>query len=104
MIDNASTHKTPEIQNWLVRHPRFHLHFTPTSSSWMNLVERWFGELTEKWIRRGTHCNVKELATSISNWVQTWNENPRPYVWHKTADEIIESLARYCQRISETPH
>jgi transposase len=104
VIDNASTHKTPEIQNWLVRHPRFHLHFTPTSSSWMNLVERWFGELTEKWIRRGTHCSVKELAASISNWVHTWNENPRPYVWHKTADEIIESLARYCQRISETPH
>jgi transposase len=104
VIDNATTHKTPAIQNWLVRHPRFHLHFTPTSSSWMNLVERWFGELTDKWLRRGTHRSVKELARSITDWVNTWNDNPRPYVWHKTADEIIESLARYCQLISETPH
>jgi transposase len=104
VIDNASTHKTPLIQNWLVRHPRFHLHFTSTSSSWMNLVERWFSELTDKWLRRGTHSDVKDLSKSITQWVNTWNENPRPYVWHKTADEIIESLARYCQRISETAH
>src|SRR3979411_1253107 len=77
----------------------------PTSSSWMNLViERWFSELTEKWLRRGSHRSVKDLACSITNRVNTWNENPRPFVWHKTADEIIESLARYCQRISETSH
>ena len=102
VLDNSSTHKTPAIKRWLVRHPRFEFHFTPTSSSWMNLVERWFAEITTKWIRRGTHRSVKELAASITYWVGTWNEDPRPYVWHKTADEIFDSLARYCQRISES--
>jgi hypothetical protein len=67
------------------------MHFTPTSSSWLNLVERWFGEITNKWIRRGTHRSVKELANSITDWVKVWNEEPRPYVWHKSADEILES-------------
>jgi transposase len=104
VLDNSSTHKTPAIQRWLVRHPRFQFHFTPTSSSWMNLVERWFAEITNKWIRRGTHRSVKELAASITYWVGTWNEDPRPYVWHKTADEIFDSLAFYCQRISESGH
>jgi transposase len=102
VIDNASTHKTPAIQNWLVRRPRFHFHFTPTSSSWMNLVL--VRRTHEKWLRRGTHCSVTQLASSITEWVNTWNTNPRPYVSHKTADEIIDSLARYCQRISATPH
>ena len=86
VIDNVSSHKTPEIQRWLVRHPRFHVHFTPTYSSWMNLVERWFSELTTKWIRRGTHRSVTELRDSIQHWVDTWNDNPRPYSWHKTAE------------------
>ena len=104
VVDNSSTHKTPSIQRWLVRHPRFQFHFTPTSSSWMNLVERWFAELTTKRLRRRTHHNVKELARSITHWVTTWNDNPRPYVWHKTADEILDSLARYCQRISDSAH
>jgi transposase len=104
VLDNSSTHKTPSIQRWLLRHPRFEFHFTPTSSSWMNLVERWFAEITNKWIRRGTHRSVKELATSITGWVRTWNDEPRPYVWHKTADEIFDSLAFYCQRISESQH
>jgi transposase len=104
VLDNSSTHKTPAIQRWLIRHPRFEFHFTPTSSSWMNLVERWFAELTNKWIRRGTHRSVKELAASITQWVGTWNDDPRPYVWHKTADEIFDSLAQYCQRISESGH
>jgi transposase len=104
VVDNSSTHKTPAIHRWLLAHPRFELHFTPTSSSWMNLVERWFAELTTKWLRRGTHRSVKELAQSITDWVATWNENPRPYVWHKTADEIFDSLAAYCQRISESGH
>ncbi len=102
VLDNSSTHKTPSIQRWLIRHPRFEFHFTPTSSSWMNLVERWFAEITNKWIRRGTHRSVKELATSIAYWVATWNDDPRPYVWHKTADEIFDSLAFYCERISES--
>ena len=104
VLDNSSTHKTPAIQRWLLRHPRFELHFTPTSSSWMNLVERWFAELTTKWLRRGTHRSVRELARSITEWVGTWNEDPKPYVWHKTADEIFDSLAAYCQRISESGH
>ena len=102
VLDNSSTHKTPAIHRWLLRHPRVHFHFTPTSSSWMNLVERWFAELTNKWLRRGTHRSVKELAASITYWVGTWNDDPRPYVWHKTADEIFDSLAAYCERISES--
>jgi len=104
IIDNQSTHKTPEIHRWLVRHPRFHIHFTPTYSSWMNLVERWFSELTTKWIRRGTHRTVAELKDSIQHWVDTWNDNPRPYTWHKTADDIFDTLAAYCQRISDSGH
>ena len=95
IVDNSSTHKTPEIHRWLVRHPRFHLHFTPTYSSWLNLVERWFAELTNKWLRRGTHRSTKELEAAISSWVATWNEDPKPFVWHKTADEILQSLADY---------
>jgi transposase len=104
VIDNASTHKTPAIKKWLLAHPRFHVHFTPTSSSWLNLVERWFAEITTKWIRRGTHRSVRELADSITSWIGTWNENPRPYVWTKTADEILESLAGYIQRIGDSEH
>ena len=104
VIDNHSTHKTPAIKKWLLAHPRFHIHFTPTSSSWLNLVERWFAEITEKSIRRGTHRSVKELADSITHWVGTWNEHPRPYVWHKTADEILESLSRYLTRIVDSGH
>jgi transposase len=104
VLDNASTHKTPAIKKWLLAHPRFHLHFTPTSSSWLNLVERWFSEITTKWIRRGTHHSVKELAASITSWITNWNEDPRPYVWHKTADEILDSLARYLQRVNDSGH
>ena len=94
VLDNSSTHKTPAIHRWLAAHPRFHLHFTPTSSSWLNLVERWFAELTTKNLRRGTHRTVRELNTDIRNWISTWNDNPRPYVWTKTADQILESIAR----------
>jgi transposase len=104
VLDNYATHKTPQIQRWLVRHPRFHLHFTPTGSSWLNLVERWFSELTTKKIKRGAHRSVSELERDIRSWIATWNDNPRPYVWVKTADEILASLARYCTRISETAH
>ena len=104
IIDNVSTHKTPEIGRWLLRHPRFHVHFTPTYSSWMNLVERWFSELTNMWLRRGTHRSVTELTVSIQHWVDTWNKDPRPYAWHKTADDIRGTLAAYCQRISNSGH
>ncbi len=104
VLDNSSTHKTPAIQRWLLRHPRFTLHFTPTYSSWLNLVERWFAELTTKWIKRGAHRSVRDLVGSIRTWIATWNDNPRPFVWHKTADEILDSLAAYCARISDSGH
>jgi len=100
VVDNVSTHKTPEIKRWLLRHPRFTLHFTPTYSSWINLIERWFAELTTKWLRRGTHRSTKELESAISSWIEHWNEDPKPFVWHKNADEILETLATYCQRMT----
>jgi transposase len=104
IVDNYSTHKTPAVQRWLLRHPRFTMHFTPTYSSWMNLVERWFAELTEKWLRRGTHRSVRELTASIRTWIERWNDDPKPYVWHKSADEILDNLAEYCTRISNSGH
>src|SRR5512133_390495 len=104
VLDNSSTHKTPAIQRWLTAHPRFVVHFTPTSSSWLNLVERWFSELTTKKLRRGAHRSVRQLNTDIRAWIETWNNNPRPFVWTKTADEILDSIARYCTRINESRH
>jgi transposase len=104
IVDNSSTHKAPTIQRWLLRHPRFTFHFTPTYTSWLNLVERWFAELTNKWLRRGTHRSVTELVASIRTWITNWNDDPRPFVWHKSADEILDSLATYCQRISDSRH
>jgi transposase len=104
ILDNSSTHKTPAIQRWLAAHPRFVVHFTPTSSSWLNLVERWFAELTNKLLRRGAHRSVRQLNAEIRNWIDTWNAAPKPFVWTKTADEILESIARYCQRINESRH
>jgi transposase len=104
ILDNASTHKTAAIQKWLAGHPRFVLHFTPTSSSWLNLVERWFAELSNKKFKRGTHRSVRELNTDIRGWIETWNENPRPYIWTKSADQILESIARYRGRINDSRH
>jgi transposase len=104
IVDNNSTHKTPSIQRWLLRHPRFTLHFTPTYSSWLNLVERWFAELTTKWLKRGTHRSTRELVASIRTWIRLWNDEPKPFVWHKTADEILDNLANYCQRINNSGH
>jgi transposase len=104
VLDNASTHKTPAVKRWLTTHPRFVLHFTPTSSSWLNLVERWFGELTTKKLRRGTHTSVRQLNNDIRDWIATWNDNPRPYVWTKTADQILASVANYCNRINDSGH
>jgi transposase len=104
VLDNSSTHKTPAIRNWLAAHPRFVLHFTPTSSSWLNLVERWFAELTTKKLRRGAHRSVRQLNNDIRAWIETWNADPKPFVWTKTADQILDSIARYCQRINESRH
>ncbi|MGW0957211.1 IS630 family transposase, partial [Streptomyces sp. NPDC002545] len=89
---------------WLAAHPRFHVHFTPTSSSWLNQVERWFALLTTKQIRRGVHKNVQALEKDIRTWIKTWNEDPKPFVWTKTADEILERLAGYLNRINNSGH
>jgi transposase len=99
VCDNYATHSTAEIQTWLARHPRFHVHFTPTGSSWMNQVERWFGLLTDKLIRRGVHTSVHALENDIREWIATWNESPRPFTWTKTADEILNSLADYLAKV-----
>ena len=104
VMDNVSTHKTPAIQRWLLAHPRFVVHFTPTSSSWLNLVERWFSELTTKKLKRGAHTSVRALNADIRSWIDTWNDHPRPYVWTKTSDQILESISRYCQRINASGH
>jgi len=104
VLDNYATHKTPAIKRWLTAHPRFHLHFTPTGASWLNLVERWFAELTARKLRRGAHRSVRELNADIRDWLEHWNENPRPYVWSKTAEQILNTLAAYCQRITDSGH
>ncbi|MFE7276731.1 IS630 family transposase [Streptomyces sp. NPDC057623] len=102
ILDNYATHKTPAIKTWLIAHPRFHLHFTPTGSSWLNLVERWFAELTNKQIRRGVHKSVQALEEDIRTWIAAWNTDPKPYIWTKTADEILERLATYLHRIPDS--
>ena len=104
VLDNYATHKTPAIHHWLARHPRYHLHFTPTGASWINLVERWFALLTEKQIRRGTHRSTRELELAIQSYLALTNESPKPFVWVKTADEILQNIARFCQRISGSGH
>ena len=104
VCDNLATHKTPAIRDWLTRHPRFHLHFTPTGSSWINQVERWFGLLTDRQLRRGVHDSVAALERDIQAWIDQWNENPQPFTWTKTAEEILESLARFFRRISDAGH
>jgi len=104
VLDNSSTHKTPAIQKWLAAHPRFVVHFTPTSSSWLNLVERWFSELTTKKLRRGAHRSVRALNADIRAWIENWNDDPKPFVWTKTADQILDAIARYCGRINESRH
>jgi transposase len=101
ILDNLSTHKTPKVKRWLLRHRRFHFHYTPTYGSWMNLVERWFSALTTKKLQRSAHRNVKELAADIHAWAATWNENPTPFIWHKTAEQILDRLAGYCTAITE---
>lgn len=104
VLDNLSAHKTPLVHRWLLRHRRFHLHFTPTYSSWMNLVERWFSALTTKQLQRATHDSVAELAADITTWVEHWNNNPKPFIWHKTADQILDRLARYCGTLTATEY
>jgi len=104
ILDNYQTHKTPLIRNWLAKRPRYHLHFTPTSASWLNLVERWFAALTEKQIRRGVHRSTRELEDAIERFVQATNKDPKPFVWIKTADQILDSIARFSTRTSDSGH
>lgn len=98
IMDNYGTHKTKLIRDWFAKRPRFHVHFTPTYGSWLNLVERWFGELTRKQIRRGTHRSVRALETAIAEYIDVTNEDPTPFIWTKTADEILASIARFAHR------
>jgi transposase len=104
ILDNYGTHKTPRVRRWFAAHPRFHLHFTPTSASWLNLVERWFALLSDKQIKRGAHRSTRALEDTIREYLNMTNESPKPFVWTKTADEILASIARYCQRISDSGH
>lgn len=98
VCDNYGTHKTPGVNAWLERHPRFHMHFTPTYSSWLNQVERLFAEITRQMLQRSDHRSVQALERDVREWVRAWNENPRPFKWTKTADQILSSLARFLQR------
>ena len=104
VLDNYSTHKTALIHKWLVKRPRFQLHFTPTSTSWINLIERWFGLITEKQIRRGTFRSTRQLETAIRNYIETYNHDPKPFIWTKTADEILETIKRYCDVTYDSGH
>lgn len=101
ICDNYGTHKSPVVARWLKQHPRFHMHFTPTYSSWLNLVERWFAELTEKALRRGSHRNVRELEAAIRGYLHASNDSPKPFVWTKTADQILAKIARFAQSTLE---
>ncbi|WP_285702209.1 IS630 family transposase [Actinomadura sp. NBRC 104412] len=104
ICDNYGTHKHPTVITWLDAHPRFHMHFTPTYSSWLNQVERWFGLLTQQRLQRGVHKTLRALENDIRDWIKTWNRDPRPFTWTKTADEILERLASYLERIPGAGH
>jgi transposase len=104
VMDNYGTHKTPTVRAWFARHPRFHIHFTPTSASWLNQVERWFATLTEKQIRRGTHRSTRQLEDAIRHYLDIYNAEPQPFTWIKSADEIMASIERFCLRISNSGH
>jgi len=104
ICDNYGTHKTPAVRSWLERHPRFHMHYTPTYSSWINQVERWFAYLTQDLLQRSDHRSVQALERDIRNWVSSWNENPKPFIWTKSAEQILESIARLLKRTNGAGH
>ena len=104
VMDNYATLKTAAIQRWMLRHPRFHVHFTPTSASWLNQVERFFAEINEKQIRRGSFRSTQQLEAAIRQYLELHNAQPKPFVWTKAADDILHSLARYCERINDSAH
>ena len=99
VLDNYATHKTPAVHRWLLRHPRFHLHFTPTSASWLNLVESWFSILSRRKLKRGVHRSTRSLEKDIKQFLEDNNEDPTPFIWTKTADQILADLARYCAKV-----
>ena len=102
VMDNYATHKAPRIKAWLARRPHYHIHFTPTSASWINQVERWFAELTRKRLRRGVHTSVRQLESDIRSFIDRHNENPKPFKWAKSADQILASVKRFCQKTQQT--
>ena len=104
ICDNLSAHKAPVVQRWLLAHPRVQLHFTPTYSSWISQVERWFAELQRRCLDRGAFCSLDELTIALENWIKIWNASARPFKWTKTADQIIDRICRYCSRISRPAH
>jgi len=104
ICDNLSTHKAPVVHRWLLAHPRFVLHFTPTYSSWINQVERWLAELQRRCLERGVFCSLDELTTALEQWIKLWNQDARPFTWTKTPDQIIDRICRYCARISGPAH
>jgi transposase len=104
VMDNYGTHKTQAVRAWFARHPRFHVHFTPTSASWLNQVERWFSTLTTQYLRRSTHRSTQALEKAIKEYLTSYNQNQRPFSWTKSADDIIESIARFCNRINQSRH
>ena len=104
VMDNYGTHKTPTIRAWFARNPRFHVHFTPTSASWLNQVERWFATLTQNYIRRGTHRSTRQLELAIRHYLELHNTDPKPFVWAKSADDILASVERFCLRTSNSRH
>lgn len=104
IMDNYGTHKTPSIRNWFAKRPRYHQHFTPTGASWISMVERWFGLLTERQVRRGNHRSTRELEAAVMRYIDTHNADPKPFVWTKTADQILDSVKRFCLRTSNSGH
>ncbi|WP_405527963.1 IS630 family transposase [Streptomyces avidinii] len=104
ICDNLSAHKAPVVHKWLLAHPRFQLHFTPTYSSWINQVERWFAELERRCLERGVFCSLDDLKAALENWIKVWNDEARPFKWTKTADQILDRICRYCDRISKPDH
>jgi transposase len=101
VMDNYGTHNTTEVKSWLKAHPRFVTHFVPTSCSWLNLIERWFAELTNKRIRRGSFLSVPDLVAAIQEFLGVWNENPKPFIWTATVDSIVAKLARCRQTLEQ---
>lgn len=104
ILDNYATHKTPAVRRWLARHPRFHVHYTPTYASWINLVESWFAALTNRRLRRGSFTSTRQLQAAVTAYLDATNDAPVPFVWTKSADDILDSVKRFCLHTSDSGH